>query len=97
MTARPANAAEWVADVYQRNYWGAPRDQRPWNQLTGEWVERERVIRGGSFLEGPNKLRVSSREHLPPHETARDIGFRCAMNAPIQPGGVSAAPPAKAH
>jgi formylglycine-generating enzyme required for sulfatase activity len=74
------NAAEWVADIYQRTYWGAPRDQRPWFQITGEWIERERVIRGGSFLSGPNKLRVSSRNHKPPHETARDIGFRCAAD-----------------
>ncbi len=74
------NASEWVADVYHRTFWGAPNDDRAWDQLTGEWVDRKRVIRGGSYLDGPNKLRVSSREQNAPHEASRDIGFRCAVD-----------------
>ena len=74
------NAAEWTADVYHRNFWGAPQDGRAWNQMTGEWSDRKRVVRGGSFLVGPNHLRVSSREQTAPHETSRAQGFRCAAD-----------------
>jgi formylglycine-generating enzyme required for sulfatase activity len=70
------NAAEWVADVYHGNYWEAPKDNRPWNQVTGEWVERRRVVRGGSYLGSPNSLRVSNREQRAPETANRAVGFR---------------------
>ena len=74
------NAAEWVADVYHRNYWGAPPDSRPWNQVTGEWVEPKRVVRGGSFSGTPNTLRVSNRGSRAPHTSSRNVGFRCVAD-----------------
>jgi iron(II)-dependent oxidoreductase len=74
------NASEWVADVYHRNYWEAPSDGRAWNQLTGEWVERQRVVRGGSFTAPPSRLRVSFREQRSPHGSSRVTGFRCAAD-----------------
>lgn len=72
------NASEWVADVSHRNYWDAPSDGRAWNQLNGEWVERQRVIRGGSFTSTPSRLRVSFREQRSPYGSSRATGFRCA-------------------
>ena len=72
------NASEWVADHYHRNYWDAPADGRAWNQLTGEWVEEQRVVRGGSFITPANRLRVSFREQRPPDVASRATGFRCA-------------------
>ncbi len=74
------NAAEWVADIYHRNYWGAPLDARPWNQLTGEWVEPKRVVRGGSFTGTANSLRVSDRGNRVPDSGSRSVGFRCAAD-----------------
>jgi len=74
------NAAEWVADVYHRNYWGAFGDDRPWTQLTGEWVDPKRVVRGGSFAGSPGTLRVSNRGSRSPHTSARSVGFRCASD-----------------
>jgi formylglycine-generating enzyme required for sulfatase activity len=74
------NAAEWVADVYHRNYWDAPSDGRAWNQLTGEWTERHHVIRGGSYVTTPARLRVSFREHRAPRGSSRALGFRCAAD-----------------
>jgi formylglycine-generating enzyme required for sulfatase activity len=70
------NASEWVADVYHSNYWDAPKDDRAWNQVTGEWVERRRVVRGGSYLGSPNSLRVSNREQRAPESANRAVGFR---------------------
>ena len=72
------NASEWVADHYHRNYWDAPADGRAWNQLTGEWVEEQRVVRGGSFITPASRLRVSFREQRPPDVASRATGFRCA-------------------
>ncbi len=74
------NVAEWVADTYHKNYWDAPRNARPWNQVTGEWVEPKRVVRGGSFSGNPGTLRVSNRGNRPPESAARNVGFRCASD-----------------
>jgi formylglycine-generating enzyme required for sulfatase activity len=74
------NASEWVADRYHHNYWNAPTDGRAWNQLTGEWVEEQRVVRGGSHITPASRLRVSFREQRPPHVASRATGFRCAAD-----------------
>jgi len=74
------NASEWVSDVYHGSYWDAPRDDRAWNQLTGEWVERRRVVRGGSHMGSPGSLRVSNRENRPPESSSRAVGFRCVTD-----------------
>ena len=74
------NAAEWTADIYHRNYWGAPRDDRAWNQMTGEWVEPKRVVRGGSFVGTAGSLRVSNRSQRAPDASARNVGFRCVSD-----------------
>jgi formylglycine-generating enzyme required for sulfatase activity len=74
------NASEWAADHYHRNYWDAPSDGRAWNQLTGEWVEEQRVIRGGSYVTPSSRLRVSFREQRPPDDASRATGFRCAAD-----------------
>jgi len=74
------NASEWVADHYHRNYWDAPSDGRAWNQLTGEWVEEQRVVRGGSYVTPASRLRVSFREQRPPDVASRATGFRCAAD-----------------
>jgi formylglycine-generating enzyme required for sulfatase activity len=74
------NASEWVADRYHRNYWDAPEDGRAWDQLTGEWVEERRVIRGGSYVTPAGRLRVSYREQRSPEVASRATGFRCAAD-----------------
>jgi formylglycine-generating enzyme required for sulfatase activity len=74
------NAAEWVQDVYHKNYWEAPSDARPWTQETGPQVERKRVVRGGSNLSPASRLRVSYRDERVPHGYNRATGFRCATD-----------------
>ena len=34
------------------------------------------IIKGGSWLEGPNELRISNHRAVDPSETASDRGFR---------------------
>jgi formylglycine-generating enzyme required for sulfatase activity len=71
------NAAEYVQDVYHPSYDGAPLDGRAREQETGPIDERRRVIRGGSFLDPPVRLRVSRRASRPSEEAYRAVGFRC--------------------
>ncbi len=80
LTDMLGNASEWVADRYHRNYWDAPGDGRAWDQLTGEWVEDQRVVRGGSYVTPASRLRVSYREQRPPEVASRATGFRCAAD-----------------
>ncbi|MFV2073360.1 MAG: formylglycine-generating enzyme family protein [Thermoanaerobaculales bacterium] len=74
------NAAEWVQDVFHGTFVGAPRDGRAWEQETGPISERQRVVRGGSFLGLPAKQRVSNRTGRKPDATHRGTGFRCAAD-----------------
>lgn len=74
------NAAEWVQDVYHAGFSGAPRDGTPWEQENGAISERERVVRGGSYLDQPARNRVSERDGRKPTQSHRTIGFRCASS-----------------
>jgi serine/threonine-protein kinase len=56
-----------------------------------EWVAGAegslRVVRGGSFIDGADELRATSRSAVPPALSHVGIGFRCAMDvkAPAAP------------
>jgi formylglycine-generating enzyme len=71
------NAAEWVADWYDREYYQKSPDVNPTGPAAGE----KRVIRGGSWADLPNALRVTARFSAEPDYEDRTIGFRCAMDA----------------
>ncbi|MDP1769719.1 MAG: formylglycine-generating enzyme family protein [Nitrospirota bacterium] len=70
------NAAEWVADWYERDYYEKTPEQNPAGPATGE----KRVIRGGSWVDLPAALRVTARFSAEADYEDRTIGFRCAMN-----------------
>ena len=69
------NAAEWVADWYDRDYYSKSPDKAPTGPSSGE----KRVIRGGSWSDLPMTLRVSARVSAEPDFQDRTVGFRCAM------------------
>lgn len=71
------NAAEWVADWYDREYYQKTPDANPPGPTSGD----KRVIRGGSWADLPTALRVTSRFSAEPDYEDRTIGFRCAMDA----------------
>ena len=71
------NAAEWVADWYDRDYYQNSPKKNPPGPVQGE----KRVLRGGSWADLPLALRVSARISAEPEFEDRTIGFRCAMNA----------------
>lgn len=70
------NAAEWVNDWYDREYYQRSPDKNPPGPATGE----KRVIRGGSWADLPTALRVTARFSAEPDFEDRTIGFRCAMD-----------------
>ncbi len=71
------NAAEWVNDWYDREYYQKSPDKNPKGPETGE----RKVIRGGSWADLPTALRVTARFSAEPDFEDRTIGFRCAMDA----------------
>lgn len=70
------NAAEWVADWYDREYYAKSPDKNPTGPAKGE----RKVIRGGSWSDLPVALRSSARASAEPDFQDRAIGFRCAMD-----------------
>ena len=53
------NAREWVADCWNGDYTGAPKDGSAWTE-SGNCALR--VLRGGSWLDGPGGMRSSTRD-----------------------------------
>jgi len=71
------NAAEWVADWYDREFYLKSPEKGPTGPSTGE----KRVIRGGSWADLPIALRVTARFSAESDFEDRTIGFRCAMDS----------------
>ena len=73
------NVWEWVQDCYHENYAGAPPDGTAWEPRKPKDC-RLRVIRGGSWFDGPGTLRSAARWFDPVY---RDdfIGFRLAQDS----------------
>ena len=69
------NAREWVEDCWHRDYDGAPGDGSAWTE-GGNCALR--VLRGGSWLDGPGGLRASSRDRGTPDIRFSANGFRVA-------------------
>ena len=67
------NAAEWCQDAY------APDAStiHPRNPVTDDV---ERVLRGGSFRDGPSHLRSAARSGSPPASEKLSVGFRVARS-----------------
>jgi len=71
------NAAEWVADWYERDYYQKSPEKNPPGPASGE----KRVLRGGSWADLPSALRVTARFSAEPDFEDRTTGFRCATDA----------------
>jgi iron(II)-dependent oxidoreductase len=65
---------EWVHDYYdERYYLNSPKDNP-----NGPKIGKNRVLRGGSWRSGKNKLRVFGRSLGESSQGKSNIGFRCA-------------------
>lgn len=72
------NVWEWVSDCYHASYQGAPVDGSAWEH--GECSSR--VIRGGSWDNGPSDVRAARRAAHPVDTRIVDLGFRVARTLP---------------
>ena len=69
------NAREWVEDCWHRDYDGAPGDGSAWTE-GGNCALR--VLRGGSWLDGPGGVRASVRDKGTADTRFSANGFRVA-------------------
>jgi len=71
------NVAEWVEDVYHKNYFLAPGDGSAW--VSGALYELlARVVRGGAWNHNSGSIRSASRAKAIVVEPSDNIGFRVA-------------------
>ncbi|MBM4123616.1 MAG: formylglycine-generating enzyme family protein [Nitrospira sp.] len=70
------NAAEWVADWFDPEYYQYGTGFNP----TGPEFGEDRVYRGGSWNEDPEVARSAGRGAKPPDHRSYLIGFRCARS-----------------
>lgn len=66
------NVWEWVQDCMHPNYQGAPADGSAWQEIDC----KSRMLRGGSWLSGPQYGQVVIRFGFKPDFRAADFGFR---------------------
>ncbi|MCG2634235.1 MAG: SUMF1/EgtB/PvdO family nonheme iron enzyme [Gammaproteobacteria bacterium] len=66
------NVLEWVQDCFHKGYQGAPVDGSAWEEPGCA----RRVVRGGSFSNPPDSLRVTKRTSMDPTSRRDNIGFR---------------------
>lgn len=83
------NVMEWVADMYDENYYRASPDNNPKgpglviefrnNDFT--YISTYRVVRGGAWDDEASRLRVANRAYTDPANYIRTCGFRCVQDA----------------
>jgi formylglycine-generating enzyme required for sulfatase activity len=72
------NVLEWVEDCWHGNYEDAPKDGRAWLEEEADDCGL-RVVRGGSWYNGPVPLRASFRFRYPTGLRDDFLGFRLAQ------------------
>lgn len=73
------NVWEWVADYYSADYYSISPTENPQGPESGS----ERVVRGGGWSGSWRYLRTPSRAYDLPFYSGADLGFRCAMDLPV--------------
>lgn len=76
------NVWEWTADKYSPDYYGLSPNINPLGPEGGDL----KVVRGGSFMDGPVDLRAAARKGLDPKMGYNDVGFRCVpigLSSPV--------------
>jgi formylglycine-generating enzyme required for sulfatase activity len=72
------NVWEWVEDIWHDSYQGAPSDGSAWTGGEGKQSSRDRVYRGGSWVNSPSNLRSAVRNWNHPDLRIINLGFRVA-------------------
>jgi formylglycine-generating enzyme required for sulfatase activity len=72
------NVYEWVDDWFQPYPGGDPK-------ATKAFGATRRVIRGGAYFEGANRIKVTAREGMNPDDAVSFVGFRCVIDIKALP------------
>jgi sulfatase modifying factor 1 len=70
------NVWEWTSDWYEPEYYEKSPRHNPKGPETGD----TKVMRGGSWFNTPDALRVAIRNFAPPDTLNEDVGFRCVKD-----------------
>jgi formylglycine-generating enzyme required for sulfatase activity len=70
------NVWEWCLDQWHKNYDGAPSHGSAWVDSEVEKSDTARLMRGGSWEDGPEICRSADRGHLQPGCDYYPVGFR---------------------
>ena len=73
------NVREWVEDAWTPSFAGAPSDGAA---AAAAQSASQHVARGGSYADGPTRLRLSLREGLPAGTRDATTGFRIVRELP---------------
>ena len=73
------NVMEWCEDWHDRTYYESSPKQNPTNNEPGHF--KERVARGGSYIDSPGAARSAYRSRSRP-DFRNDIGFRVVLSTP---------------
>jgi serine/threonine-protein kinase len=70
------NVMEWVSDWYKEDYYAISSiSENPYGPASGA----VKVLRGGSWSDGPAGVRAANRIYSSRKLTSPEIGFRCAL------------------
>jgi formylglycine-generating enzyme required for sulfatase activity/uncharacterized caspase-like protein len=72
------NLWEWTADCWRDSHRGAPGDARPRDDARCE----SRVVKGGSFDDPVENLRITYRAGIPSRSRQANVGFRVVRDVP---------------
>jgi formylglycine-generating enzyme required for sulfatase activity len=73
------NVSEWCSDWYSPDYFMSEPQKNP----AGPPLGKEKVVRGGSYIEySGDRFRPSLRQKLNPTTKSKEVGFRLVMDIP---------------
>ncbi len=72
------NITEWCQDWFSRTYYADGPDEDPRGPAEGAY----RIVRGGAWSDGPNRITVFFRNWLRPNQKTPNLGFRCVRARP---------------
>lgn len=68
--------AEWCSDWFERTYYENSPHENPQGPAEGMY----KIVRGGAWSDGPNRITVFFRNWVRPSQRTPNLGFRCVRD-----------------